>query len=240
MGFKETGGGSVRYTGWTCDVESQAINQFAVDPSKDIGGHRQRWIEQDVPFCKCCCFSCGTKKEKVKLDAQTIQPPAATMDARKKMMAKREATKKAPVVVERMEISNEADYVKMQSLRPMSPKGPMGGTFSAGFGRAQTADPNSMVATPMQPPASPLAGFRPGSPGMMNATMAGFRPGTAMRLSGQDPMKPDVVPGSPDSPVQFSESTGQPLAERHRAVSRAPAPDRRRKGTGIDIQKSNW
>lgn len=213
IGYKETGGASVRYPGWTTEVESEAVNQFSVDPSHDIGGHRVRWIEVDVPR-RCCCFTCGMKKEKVQQSADTIKPPIEQVG---RQMNRQPPKPKPKPKQDAPEVKVELNPAVEMKIRPMSPKGPMGGTFSL----KMESSPEKMDAQPLERPGT---SFRPatGNTGIMS----GFRPGTAQLLTG---VKSEIPPGAPGSPLSFSPA-GQPLAERSRAVSRAPPPERRKKG----------
>merc|ERR1711959_277562 len=208
VGYKETGEASVRYPGGTNEAESEAVNQFSVDPSHDIGGHRTRWVEVDVPR-RFCCFACGSKKEKVQQSAATIKPPLEQLGRHAAIGVPKPKPKPQPAKAPEAEVSMEINAAFEAKIRPMSPKGPMGGTFSL---KIEPEGQDKMEAQPLERPGT---SFRPATAN--TGIMSGFRPGTAQLLSGN---KSDLPPGAPGSPVRFS-PTGQPLAERARAVSRA-------------------
>jgi len=134
--------GSQKFQGWTVEVETMPVNQFTIDPSKSIGGFRIREVEQEVPNTYCWgVITCGTKKIMVKQSAETIKPPKMIAERRAEE-ARRAVEKKAkaekdgiqgvglPSQPRQVVVEQERHEIKM---RPISPRGPMGGTFSAGF-----------------------------------------------------------------------------------------------------------
>jgi len=241
IGFKEGhGGSSSKYQGWTLDVESVPINQFAIDPSSDIGGYRLKWVETEVPRV-CCWCRCGTKMERVQVMSTEVQPNPAVVERRREM-ARRAAQRSlqgspqqgasSPKLgghaSERMaspggdlDSSTSAEPASfLLGARPMSPKGPMGGTFSAGF-RAQELTAKPLGANPEG--ASAMAGFRPGQRPGTAMGLASLQPGTGVAAFGPQAGADEQA----GSNVQFS-SKGAPMAERLRPVSRAPKPELKR------------
>lgn len=239
LGFKESGGSSAKYKGWTNDVESRRLG-FTVDPSTSIGGFRVRTVEVDVPrkccgCTYCCCFSFGTVKETIQQSAEEIQPPKAVCDVRSRLLKKQALApipKKKPPMKMEVELAEEKEMnALLKSQRPLSPKGPMGGTFGTGFVTPdQKRDREeriqlSMAASPLGSPGASMSGFKPGTgrPAAATGGLAAFSPGMTMLLTGKNLHASE---DEEDTGIDLLvSSTGQPMAERHRTVCRAPRPE---------------
>jgi len=235
QGFVEAGGQKQRYPGWTTEVETIPVNTFAIDPSKDIGGHRIRYVPQIVQKRCCVPFCCikYKKTEMVLAGPQVIQSDATKTAQSNARLLRHEQVPQSPpqspqsTEVEIEEITHEPPTNSpILSIRPMSPKGPMGGTFSPGFA-PPLADDTRLTVSPLSGTA--IGGFRPGSGRPpQSAMVTTMKSTTAQRLTGGG-LENNAPPGSPESSIQFS-ATGQPMADRKRIVTRCPAPERKMRG----------
>lgn len=233
LGFKEAGGVSAKYKGWTNDVESTRPC-FTVEPS--TGTFRVRSVEVEKPrkvcgFTCCCWFTFGMVKETIQQSAEEIQPHKAISDVRSRMIKKQALAPlpmKQPAMKMKVELAEDMEMnTLLQSQRPLSPKGPMGGTFGSGFQTKERTN-LSLAATPLGANTPSMTGFRPGTgrPSAANGSLASFSPGMTMLLTGKNlhaEEEDDVAADTLMSP------SGQPLAGRHRVVCRAPKPEHRGK-----------
>merc|ERR1711939_25669 len=269
QGFRQMGGvsqASQKYQGWTLEVETMPVNTFAIDPSKSIGGFRIREVEEEVP--NDCCFGlcvCGTRKEMVKKPADTIKPNAVVLERRKEEAErlerkKKEAEKAGIIGVGLPSAPREGpdeEKVYEVKMRPLQPKSPMGGTFSAGFNRSPSVPATSgapfsagapdiryggggaggftgMTATPMSSAAADyMAGFKPGPKGTLPTSpfVGNDRLGAMAKMGGDVKVKlAGKFEDGTDASVGLKlkfSETGQPLAQRVRTVTRAPKQDKR-------------
>lgn len=170
-------------------------------------------------------------KETIQQSAEEIQPHKAISDVRSRMIKKQALAPlpmKQPAMKMKVELAEDMEMnTLLQSQRPLSPKGPMGGTFGSGFQTKERTN-LSLAATPLGANTPSMTGFRPGTgrPSAANGSLASFSPGMTMLLTGKNlhaEEEDDVAADTLMSP------SGQPLAGRHRVVCRAPKPEHRGK-----------